>query len=68
MKKITRYPDLWTWRHTARLTQAEAAKILGISQTYYGRIESGRYVPPCERAKTITAKTGVPLDAIVGVA
>ena len=68
MNKSTRYPDLWTWRHAERLTQAEAAKKFGISQAYYSRLEAGRAATTGQRAKVITAKTGVPIEVLVGAA
>lgn len=61
-----RYPNLKAWREAANLTQRQAAKVLGISQTYYGRLELGTQHAPGKRAKTITQTTGVPLEVIVG--
>ena len=63
----TRYPTLEAWREAANLSQMEAAKLLGISQTYYGRLERGEQVAVREKARNIMAKTGVPVEVLVGL-
>jgi len=70
MKRVTTrsYPDLGTWRSAQGLGQRDAARLLGISQTYYGRLERGEQAARGPRAKTIMAKTGVPLEVLVGAA
>lgn len=62
------YPDLATWRDAHGLSQHEAADLLGISQTYYGRLERRIQAARGKRAKEIMAKTGVPLEVLVGAA
>lgn len=62
------YPDLLTWRRANRFNQRQAARLLGISQTYYGRLERREQVATGRRAKTIMAVTGVPLAILVGAA
>lgn len=62
------YPDLATWREAQRLSQHKAAEFLGISQTYYGRLERRLQAARGKRAKEIMAKTGVPLEVLVGAA
>lgn len=62
------FPDLLTWRTTRRLSQAEAARFLGISQTTYGRLERRVRAARGKRAKAIMEKTGVPLEILVGAA
>lgn len=70
MKHITSrsYPDLLTWRNAVHLSQREAAHLLGISQTYYSRLERGTQPATGKRAKGIMEKTGVPLEILVGAA
>lgn len=62
------YPDLKTWRDAKDLSQHEAAKLLGISQTYYGRLERREQAATGKRAKVIMEMTGVPLEILVGAA
>lgn len=62
------YPDLLTWRTDKHLTQLQAAGLLGISLTYYSRLERGIQVARGKRAKAIMAITGVPLEILVGAA
>ncbi len=76
MKRITTrsFPDLRTWRRYQKRTdgrhwsQREAADFLGISQTYYRRLECGVQVARGKRAKRFTEQTGVPLEILVGAA
>lgn len=62
------YPDLKTWRDAKKLSQQQAAELLGISQTFYSRLERRMQAAPGKRAKTIMEKTGVPLEVLVGAA
>lgn len=70
MRHITSrsYPNLLTWRRAQQLNQRDAAAMLGISQTYYSRLERGEQAATGKRAKGIMAKTGVPLEILVGAA
>jgi predicted transcriptional regulator len=67
-QSIPTYPNLKTWRRTLRLNQREAALLLGISQTHYCRLERGVYAPKRDVLKRLMAKTGVPIEVLVGVA
>lgn len=62
------YPDLKSWRRAYGYSQDQAAKILGISQTYYGRLERRIQTATGKRAKQIMDVTGVPLEVLVGAA
>lgn len=62
------YPDLKTWRGAKGFNQREAADFLGISQNFYCRVERGLSAPRGPKAKLITARTGVPLEVLVGAA
>jgi DNA-binding XRE family transcriptional regulator len=67
MKRIkTTYPNLRAWRDALGLSQQEAAYLLGISRPQYSNLESGKSGTTGKRAKFITAKTGVPVDVLVG--
>lgn len=63
-----RYPNLLVWRLALNLNQREAATLLGVSQSTYGRLERGTIRPVGEDAKHIMSRTGVPLEVLVGVA
>lgn len=62
------YPDLATWRGAKKLSQQQAAEYLGISQTFYSRLERRMQAAPGKRAKVIMDLTGVPLEVLVGAA
>lgn len=70
MERVTleSYPDLRSWRDAKGFSQRQAAKLLGISQTYYRRLEIREQAASGKRAKTIMAITGVPLAILVGAA
>lgn len=69
MKRITtEYPTLKAWRDATNLNQRDAAKLLGISQTYYGRLERGLQIATGRRAKFLREKTGVSIEVLVGAA
>lgn len=61
------YPDLATWREAEHINQREAAERLGFSQSKYGRLERGVLTVVGAEAETVMAKTGVPLEVLVGV-
>jgi transcriptional regulator with XRE-family HTH domain len=67
MKRITKsYPNLLAWRTAANLNQRDAARLLEISQSYYGRLERGAQAATGVRAKVLRGKTGVPIEVLVG--
>lgn len=62
------YPNLYTWRTSNHLNQREAAELLGLTQSTYSRIETGRQPAKGKRARAIMETTGVPLEVLVGAA
>lgn len=68
--RVTRhtFPTLRAWRKALRINQREAALLLGLSQSHYSKLERRTHATTGRRAKAITAKTGVPIDALVGAA
>jgi len=70
MTRVTKhtYRTLSAWRVAKQLSQQEAAKRLGLSQSFYSKLERGLHALPGERAKHITQQTGVPLEVLVGAA
>lgn len=56
------------WRDRQGLNQSDAAKILGISQGYYNRLERRIQVPRRTILKRIAVRTGVPVADLMGVA
>lgn len=62
------YPSLKRWRAAHELTQRQAAAKLGISQSYYTKLELGKRVPRQPHLERILTETGVPLEVLVGVA
>lgn len=60
--------SLKEWRQMRGLSQREAAKKLGLSQSMYARAELGRVHPRPQRAKAISIKTGVSFESLMGVA
>lgn len=68
MKNITArsYPTLKHWRDANELSQQQAAKTLGISQSTYTLLERKKRFVKGERAKTIMEITHVPLEVLAG--
>ena len=66
-KQKSTYPDLKTWRTAKQLTQEVAAARLGIRQWDYSRIETRVRVPKPKIAKSISLKTGVSLESVLGL-
>ncbi len=62
------YPSLQAWQHEARLNSNEAARFLALSPSYYSRIKRHQKAPMARLAKSISEKTGVPLETILGIA
>lgn len=67
MERITAgtYRTLRAWRRAQKLSQSEAARILGLSQSHYSKLERRTHALPGKRAKGITKRTGVPLEVLV---
>lgn len=59
------YRSLRAWRRANKLSQTRAAKMLGLSQSHYSKLERRRLALPGNRAKKVTKKTGVPLEKLV---
>lgn len=53
------------WRKGAEITQAEAARRLGVSQAAWNEYENGEKVPRVDKASDIATLTGgaVPMEA-----
>jgi transcriptional regulator with XRE-family HTH domain len=67
MKHTRAYPSLKAWRLAARLNQAQAAGILGVSQGFYSKLERGKGFPHRRKAFAISEKAGVPLETVLGL-
>lgn len=68
MKRVKTYASLRAWRAAQELNQREAARVLGVTQAMYARVELRRGAPRPLRAKAISDKTGVPFEILMGVA
>jgi len=68
MNRKRPYPNLKTWRDAKRINQRDAASRLGVSQSYYSKIERRAMTPNPHLAKAITDQTGVPLEILLGIA
>ncbi len=68
MKRVKAYASLKDWRTAQELNQREAARLLGVTQALYARVELRRGAPRPQRAKVISEKTGVPFEILMGVA
>ncbi len=56
------------WRGSWGLTQVEAARLLGISQSAYQKAEGGSQAPRAPLGKRIADRTGVPFEVVMQVA
>lgn len=65
--RIRPHSSLAAWRRAHGFDQREAATFLGISQSYYSKLESLDQSPRRNMAKRLTEKTGVPVDALMGL-
>ena len=63
MKVYKRLRDL---REDADKSQAEIAKIIGTSQSYYAQYENGKRAIPFERMVTLAEYYNVSLDYLAG--
>ena len=68
MKQRRPTKTLRQWRHGVALTQTDAARLFGVSQSYYSKVELGQNAPNPRLAKRIADKTGVPLESVLNVA
>ena len=66
--RIRPHSSLKAWRDWHGFSQHEAAKFLGISQSYYSKLEAHDQSPRKNMAKNLTARTGVPVDELMGLA
>jgi transcriptional regulator with XRE-family HTH domain len=64
--KSRTFPTLAAWRDATGLSQAEAARVLGMSQTNYSKLERRIIASPGKRARKIWKQTGVPVEVLVG--
>ena len=67
-KPVKPHSSLSAWRAAQGFSQHEAAAFLGISQTYYSKLENHVASPRPEIAKRVTERTGVPIDELMGIA
>jgi transcriptional regulator with XRE-family HTH domain len=67
--RITRparaYRSLRDWRRAAGLKQAEAAQILGVTQSHYSKLERRVTGTVGARAVAIMQRTGVPIEVLL---
>jgi transcriptional regulator with XRE-family HTH domain len=66
-KRIRPHSSLAAWRRFHGFSQHDAARVLGISQSYYSKLETHEQSPRRAMMKALTAKTGVPVDALMGL-
>jgi len=66
--RVKPHSSLRAWRRAMGLTQRQAAAQLGISQSYYYKLEAKTQTPRKGILKTVTARTGVPVDELMGIA
>ncbi len=64
MEKHFRLKDL---REDAEKSQAEVAKVIGTSQSYYAQYENGKRPIPFDRVILLAKYYGVSLDYIAGL-
>lgn len=62
------FQSVAAWRAAHTLNQREAAKVLGVSQAYYSRLERGLRRPVEDDLKRIAITTSVPIEVLVGLA
>lgn len=67
-KRRTRHTSLEAWRTSKGWTKTQAADYLGITSSLYAKVEAHDVAPRPKRGKTISEKTGVSFEAVMGVA
>lgn len=63
--KRAKFHNLKAWRSSWGLTQAEAGRLLGISQSKYAKTELGHQRPKAPLGKRISDRTGVPFEVVM---
>lgn len=66
-KQVRPHSSLRAWRRWHGFSQHDAADYLGISQSYYSKLETHEQSPRRTMMQHLTAKTGVPVDALMGI-
>ena len=68
-ERTTRTPakSLKGWRLRHNLDQREAARIIGVSQTTFARMEALKRYPRPSLAKKMRVITGLPIEVIMGI-
>lgn len=66
--RVKPHSSLAAWRRAKGFTQHEAADYLEISQSYYYKLEAKAQTPRKGILKTLTERTGVPVDELMGIA
>lgn len=67
MKSKSTYPTLKAWRDAQGWNQTVAAKYLGITLSYYNRLEHQQLYAGKKLAKAISDRIGVPFEEVLGV-
>lgn len=65
--KRNAFKTLREWRKSWDLTQAEAARLFGMSQSKYCKVEIGMQPPRPKVGKRMADKTGVPFEVVMHV-
>jgi len=68
LTRVKPHSSLAAWRKAQGFTQKEAATFLGISQSYYCKLEVKAQQPRPAILKELTQRTGVPVDELMGIA
>lgn len=66
--KTRPYRSLVEYRRANNLSQTEAAHKLGVSQSYWSKVELGMRCPRPALAARLMRETGVPLEVLMGIA
>lgn len=66
--RVRPHSSLSAWRRAQGFNQHEAAAYLGISQSYYCKLETHDQTPRPAIARRLMDRTGVPLDELLGIA
>lgn len=61
------YRNLRAWREATFERQMDAAAFLSLNQGHYSKLERGLQAPRPQHAKAISAKTGVPIESLLGI-
>jgi transcriptional regulator with XRE-family HTH domain len=61
------FPTLYAWRDDAKLSQAEAAKLMDITQSHWSNLESRESAASPKLAKRLSELTGVPLEVLLKI-